>query len=211
MEKGAGKESEPQVVVSVAQKNIKDDEFVLLKGGDCNRLKNAIRLKTDTKDINRIQNVLSGVPGDFSGAEQGQTAYYYADFSRARLRSQGEDIIAVGNLHVAIPKDLMADAVEVYGEDWQEFVWNHRLQRPTPERLQWLDESSVIIGPVLKCSTATIEKYANNVKDHTLLEPLELIAGETASQHFVKGTPIMAQVNAREHFCLETLDTLSQK
>ena len=210
----------PQVAMLAANQVIAATEMLLLKGGDYSRLRNAIRLRTDKTDVNRIQNVLSIPPGDFTGSEpalyfskQRQTAYQYAEYAKGRLQDQAskQHLIQVGILHVVIPKEILSGAVEISGELWKEFVWNHRLQRPTPEHLQWVDEASVVIGPILSCNQETLNRMVEKGKDYEALEPLKLNGGETASQHFTKEQSVRQHINQRGRFWLETLDHLSQK
>jgi hypothetical protein len=213
----AERNPEPQLQTSATTQALSDTELLLLKGGDCVGLKRAIRLGTDTEDINRIQNVLSP-PGDFAGGvyglyftKQRQTAYKYAAYAKKRLQTAGEDPIAVGILHVIVPRELTTESVEIHGEIWQEFVWNHRLQRPTPHHLRWIDKAPLIIGPVVKHSPAKFEKLVKNGMNHKALQPLKLQGGGSASQHFLKGEDLWPKINERGRFQLETLGYLSEK
>ena len=77
----------PQLEIHFTQQSILDTEFLLLKGGDCRRLNKVIELKTDYKDVNRIEKALSIPPGDFAGSKavlycttQMQAAYHYAKY-----------------------------------------------------------------------------------------------------------------------------------
>ena len=88
-EKEAGRRPELQVESTVTQQSILDTEFLLLKGGDCGRLNKVIRLRTDRKDVNKIENILSMPPGDSAGSEaalyfttQRQAAYHYARYAK---------------------------------------------------------------------------------------------------------------------------------
>ena len=94
---------------------------------------------------------------------------------------------------------------------WQEFVWNHRLQRQTPSHLRWIDDAPLIIGPVVKSSTDQLDKLADNGMDHKVLRPLRLQGGESASQHFFKGEHFWPKINEQGRFELEILRYLSQK
>ena len=189
-------------------------EVVLLKGGDCARLQKTIRLSTDSTDTNRIQNVGSKLPGDFAGLEmalyftqQRHLAYQYASYARTRLRTTaGEDAIPVGILHVVIPKDLMNRSVDISGEMWREFVWNHRLQRPTPTHLRWIDEANMVTGPVVRCSPAEFTKLVRSGRDYKVLEALELEGREgEASQCSVKGDGLMRRINEEGSLRIEVL------
>ena len=211
-EKEAGRRPEPQVESSVTQQSILDTEFLLLKGGDCGRLNKVIRLRTDRKDVNRIENVLSMPPGDFAGSEaalyfttQRQTAYHYAGYAKARLRTSGQDPIAVGVLHIVIPKELMAGAVDVQGDIWKEYVWSHRLQRTTPDHLRWLDEAPIVVGPVAKCSPENLVKMVRSNKDYKALEAVKMSGGETTSQYCIREQSLMRRINERGRFWVEKL------
>ena len=214
----AGEDVKPQLQTSTTTQAISDTELLLFKGGDCVRLKRAIRLRKETQDVNRIQNVLNEPPGDFAGLARGlyltkqkQTAYLYASYAKTRLETAGEDPIAVGILHVILPRELTTASVEIHGEMWQEFVWSQRLQLPTADHLLWIDEAPLIIGPVVKSSTDQLDKLADNGMDHKVLRPLRLQGGESASQHFFKGEHFWPKINEQGRFELEILRFLSQK
>lgn len=187
-----------------------------MKGGDYGRLQTAIRLDTDSTDINRIGAVQTAPPGDFAGAalalyvmNQRQVACRYALYARSRLRIAGEDPIAVGILQVVIPRELTAGSVNIYGETWQEFVWNNRLQRPTPDHLRWIDEAPVVIGPVVTCSPHNFRRLVYTGMNYRALEPLQLAGGEPASQFCLKGADLMRKINEQGRFRIETLSYLS--
>ena len=205
---------QPQVQPSTTPSQpISATEVVLLKGGDCARLQKAIRLSTDSTDVNRIQNVASAPPGDFAGLEmalyftqQRQFAYQYASYARTRLRTApGDDPIPVGILHVVIPKELMTGGVHIDGEIWREFVWNHKLQRPIPEDLRWVDEANVVSGPVVRCSPAEFGKLVRGGMGYRALELLEVAGGELASQCSFKGANLMRKINQEGRFRIEIL------
>lgn len=203
---------QPQIQTSAVPQATSFTELLLLKGGDCGRLQKAIRLDTDLTDVNRIENVRSTPPGDFAGAamalyftKQRQVAYQYATYAKTRLRTAGEDPIAVGILEVVIPRELTTGSVEIYGETWQEFVWNHRLQRPTPDHLRWIDEAPMVMGPVVTCSPDKFRKLVHNGIDHKALEPLKLAGDESASQYFLRDAELMRQINEQGRFQIETL------
>lgn len=217
-EKGVANPPQPQVATATVEKTVQPNEMELLKGSNIQRLASGIKLETDEQDTNRIDNVVSMVPGDFSGrkqilyfSKQRQVAYEYAAYERRRLTEQGEDLVGVGILHVILPKELLASSVDVFGLDWKEFVWNHHLQRPTPDRLAYIDEAEVIIGPILKCSQMAMNAHVKAGRNFTVLEPMKLSAGETASQHALKGETLMGNINARGRFWVERLEASSQK
>ena len=212
----AEREPQPQLQTSAAPQAISATESILLKGGDCARLQKAIRLDTDLTDVNRIQNARSTPPGDFAGfamglylTKQRQVAYQYASYTRKRLETAGEDPIAVGILQVVIPRELTAGSVDIYGETWQEFVWNHRMQRPTPDHLRWIDDAPMVIGPVVMCSPDKFKKLVHDGMKHEALEPLKLAGGETASQYFLKEDDLMRKINEQGRFKIEILSYLS--
>ena len=127
--KQASETPRPEIATGTADRDVKPGEVDLMKGGAFDRLEAAIKLPTDEQPVNRIGNVLSRPPSDFSGDEQmlyfskqRQTAYRFADYARTRLRKPG-DPVAVGILHVIVPRDILANSVEVHGTKWKEFVW----------------------------------------------------------------------------------------
>lgn len=196
---------------------ISDTELMLLKGGDYARLQKAIKLDTDLTAINRIQNVGSALPGDFAGLTTGlylttqrQLAYQYASYARKRLETaNGENPIAVGILQVVVPRDLTAGAVDIHGETriWQEFVWNHRLQRQTPSHLRWIDDAPVVMGPVVRCSQDNLRKLVSDGRGYEALEPLamNLAGGKSASQFCLNEAELMRKINEQGRFKIEVL------
>ncbi len=214
LDKKAGRKPEPQLESSITTQPILDTEFLLLKGGVCGPLNKVIRLKTDSKDVNRIERVLSMPPGDFAGWDaalyfttQRQTANHYAGYAKARLRTSGQDPIAVGILHIVIPKELMTGAVDVRGEIWKEYTWSHRLQRTTPDHLGWLDEAPIIVGPVAKCSPENFVKMVRSNKDYKALEPVKMSDGETTSQYCIREQSLRRRMNEHGRFWVEKLSS----
>ena len=211
-ENEAEKRPEPQLECSVTQQSILDTEFLLLKGGDCGRLNRVIRLNTDSKNVNRIENALNIPPGDFTGSKaalyfttQRQAAYHYAEYAKARLHTSGQDPIAVGVLHIVIPKELMAGSVDVQGDAWKGYVWSHRLQRTTPDHLRWLDKGPIVVGPVAKCSEKTFVRMVRSHKDYKALEPVKMSEGEMISQCCIREESLCRRINERGRFWLEKL------
>ena len=213
----AKRRPETQLVIPLTQQSLLDTEFLLLKGGDCGRLNRVIRLKTDRKDVNRIANALSIPPGDFTGLNralycttQMQAAYHYAGYAKARLRTSGKDFIAVGVLHILIPKELMAGAVDIHedkwkGDIWKEYVWNHRLQLTTPDHLRWFDKAPIIVGPVAKCSEKNFERMIESNKDYKALEPVKMSGGETTSQYCIREESLINRINEHGRFWVDRI------
>ena len=196
----------------VETQQVAPTDLEIFKGGDTTRLQRAIQLSTDPAPINRIENILSGIPGDFSGSEQllyftkqYQVAYDYASYAAQCLKAKGQDIIGVRILHLNVPKELLTNSVSIDGAIWQEFVWNHRLQRQTPDHLQYLDEAEVLTGPVLQCGPAMVAEHVRQGHDFTVLKPVRLSSGDTASQHAFKGSGIRRAINTNGRFWLEQL------
>ena len=213
----AKRRPKPQLDFSSTQQSLLDTEFLLLKGGDWGRLNKVIRLKTDHKDVNRITNAVSMPPGDFTGLKAGlycttqmQAAYHYARYAKARLRTSGQDFIPVCVLHILIPKELMAGAVDIHedrwkGDIWKEYVWNHRLQLTTPDHLQWLDKAPIVVGPVAKCSENNLERLVESNKDYKALEALKMSDGETTSQYCIREESLMGRINEHGRFWVDRL------
>ena len=132
-------------------------------------------------------------PGDFAGSKaalyfttQRQAAYHYAKYAKARLHTSGQDPIAIGVLHIVVPKELMAGAVDVQGDIWKEYVWSHRLQRTTTQHLRWLDKAPIVVGPVAKCNGRNLIKMVRSNKDYKALEAMKMHGGETTSQYCIR-------------------------
>ena len=126
-------------------------------------------------------------------------------YAKARLRTSGQDFIAVGVLHILIPKELMAGAVDVQEDIWKEYVWNHRLQRTTPDHLRWLDEAPIVVGPVAKCSEENFERMVRSNKDYKALEAVKMGGGETTSQYCIREETLMRRINECGKFWVERL------
>ena len=208
----AKRRPKPRLEIPSTQQSLLDTEFLLLKGGDCGRLNRVIRRKTDYENVNEIVNALSMPPGDFAGFDaalycttQWQAAYHDAKYAKARLRTSGQDFIDVGVLHILIPKELMAGAVDVQGDIWKEYVWNHRLQQTTPEHLRWLDEAPIVVGPVAKCSEEKFERMVESNEDYKALEPVNMSNGETTSQYCIREESLLSRINEHGRFWVDRL------
>ncbi|KAL8727017.1 MAG: hypothetical protein Q9166_006315 [cf. Caloplaca sp. 2 TL-2023] len=183
-----------------------ESEILLVKGGNLPRLTKAIRLDTDPAGvtINRLQNAISGIPGDFSGTEPGlyfstqrEVALHYVGFLSRILGDAGMTPIGVGILHMIAPKDLLADFNQVFGTTWQEFVMVCRLQQPIPQHLQFLTESPVLIGPILSCNDRTVARLVGPTFNFAILQQLRTPSGAMFSQHFIKGADIINALNTQ--------------
>ena len=103
--------SNPIVATAVSEKAIGDTEIELFKGSDLLRLQSAIRIDSDTPgtNTNRLTNVLSQVPENFSGDEsvlyfskQREVAFYYADYAHCRVAEERQDVVDLGILTTSI-------------------------------------------------------------------------------------------------------------
>ena len=99
----------------------------------------------------------------------------------------------------------MAGAVDVQGDIWKEYVWSHRLQRTTPDHLRWLDESTIIVGPVAKCSSENFVKMVGSNKDYKALKAVKMSGGETTPQYCIREQSLRRRINERGRFWVEKL------
>ncbi|KAL8749360.1 MAG: hypothetical protein Q9199_007735 [Rusavskia elegans] len=190
-------------------------EIELLKGGTQVRLMQAFRTPTDPPNavINRLQNIYSAIPGDFSPDEQAlyltkqrDVAYQYMDYARERTNEQSQQLLAVGILHIIIPTDLLADHAQIYADEWREFVMHCRLQTGQfPSHLTNLQNTSVIMGPILKANDAMVRNLVGDGLDFHRLEPWRLANGASAQQQCIKGINLIRGMNQRARIWLELL------
>ncbi|KAI4251211.1 MAG: hypothetical protein L6R42_008468 [Xanthoria sp. 1 TBL-2021] len=192
-----------------------DGEIELLKGGTQVRLVQAFPSPADPPNdvINRLQNIFSAIPGDFSPNEsalyftkQRDVAYQYMDYARERTTEQSQQLLAVGILHVIIPTEFLADHAQIYGDEWREFVMHCRLQIGRfPSHLTYLKNTSVIMGPILKANDAMVRNVVGDGREFRRLEPWRLANGASAQQQCIKGTNLIEAINERARIWLEIL------
>lgn len=80
------------------QSTLGEGEMELVRGSDYARIQKTIPLKTDEKPSIRIEDVLSSVPGEFSGSQpilylrkQRHTAYKVAAYARSCVLKQDKN------------------------------------------------------------------------------------------------------------------------
>ena len=157
--------ADQQVTLGSAERTINFDEVELMKGASMSRLSNTIRSSPDEPDEYRVDMIPSTFPSDLSQnvytvylSKQREVTKTYALYVQKRYSQEGENYIDVGILHVIVPKELLVNAISLSGIHWQEYVWSNRLRRETPIHLKYLDESPVIIAPLLDCNTLQVER-----------------------------------------------------
>ena len=150
-----------------------------MKGGTLARLERAVFLSGHGANQvrNRLELALSLPPGDFSGNEsilyltkQREVAWKYADY-RKRVTQPSVEIAI---LHALIPQDLIAETglVEIFGDVWKEYVMFCHLSQPVPPHLQYITQSSIILGCLLWKSPEATQELVGNEMDFTRLDPL---------------------------------------
>lgn len=214
--RAAAQSALPDLAWGTNERQILAWETELLQGGGKKRLMAAIRDPEEPLNTinNRLEEIRSAPRGDFSPDEnllyfsnQREVAYFYAEYARDRYLEAGEHLLDVGILHVILPKGLVADFVELYGDTWREFVMYCRLglQKDIPAHLRYLTETPVIIGPVLKSNNAMVRRLVGPSLDYKKLNPLRLSSGATAMQHSIKGVQLTRTMNEQSRLWFEKL------
>ena len=160
---------------------------MFLKGATLSRLE-SIHKADGSLDFARIA---STPPGDFSASFRGvyltkshQVAWQYAQWAHTVVDGR---VVPVGIFYVAIPNHLLASYKEIYGEEWQKFVWNCRQGGALPKELRYLRNFQWLVGPLCHQSNCKFAK----MRDTSELEVWKLDRGETACQHFANTDTII--------------------
>ncbi|KZF20519.1 hypothetical protein L228DRAFT_249276 [Xylona heveae TC161] len=166
-------------VSSAAPEKPKEPTIVLYKGGDLVRLESALTLEPNKKGLLRI---MTHPPTDLSSLElrlyftsQHEIAEKYAGY--AHVRNEGGR--GAGILHAEIPTRFLADIVDIYGEEWREFVWCCRQIIDLPDHLEYLAHQPVIRAPSWLFPNAKAQKPTTTKAD---VLPFKLDGNNTASQ-----------------------------
>ena len=132
---------------------VQEDEIDLMKGGTRERLERAVVLPGHglNQIRNRLELALSLPPGDFSGTEamlyltkQYEVSWKYADYQK-RIT---QPTVEIAILHVIIPQEVIAQAgtVELFGDEWKEYVMLCHLSQAIPQHLRHIAESPSYLG-----------------------------------------------------------------
>lgn len=192
------------VASSTGMPPIDDTEIDLMRGADTTRLMRTMSMNMDRpsrKGINQLYHLqdvshtgnCESSWATLSGlyvSKQREVAAQYAEYTRVRVREQGHDVIAVGILHITLPKGVLAESVRTFNMRWRRPV-ARRQDLPT-----YADSTArchAIIGPI-----ATINR-------HKAPESMRLPSGVVATQVCLYGEEIMRKINERCRVWLEFL------
>ena len=158
-----------------------EDHKILYKGGALCRLQ---KIQMENGQLN-FAKILSPSPGDFDGFvgglyfnKQSQVAHRYAKWAEKVVDGK---VVPVGIMRVAVPNDLLTSIAEIYGTDWQEFVYaNRTAQVPFDHNhhLHYLDGFSWLVGPICSQSNEVVQELASQGD----IKAMKLERGEMASQ-----------------------------
>ncbi|KAL8907601.1 MAG: hypothetical protein Q9207_001338 [Kuettlingeria erythrocarpa] len=201
--------------VGATNHEVGNGEVEFLKGGAYVRLLRAIRTARDPPNavVNRLENIYSAPPGDFTSSQlaiyltkQRGVAHRYMEYARHRVTEQGRDIVAVAILHLIIPTDLLDNHAQLFGAEWKEYVMNCRLQtQPFPTHLEWLLDTPIITGPILKANDAMVQELVGDERNFEALEPWRLANGASAQQQCIKSDQVVRNINRQARMWLELL------
>ncbi|KAM4057486.1 hypothetical protein HRG_010777 [Hirsutella rhossiliensis] len=161
------------------------------KGGSQIRLESCV---ADDGTINMFAR-RSSAPTDFhltNGhyvylTKQREIAHTYARFVEARVPSSKAAI-----LQIAIPRDLVDDPLEIFGDDWRELIWHSRKGgRRLPANLQQYVEASILVGPV--CSDGM--HLVSRMSDKAELSMMKLSNGSKGSQWAIQSVARLEQID----------------
>ncbi|KAI9696705.1 MAG: hypothetical protein M1836_005067 [Candelina mexicana] len=185
----------PQVKSKVVDQKVKNDETLLFKGGDLARLETAIGERGLI-----LENLASELPTDFSRragclyfTKQLGVARRYAEFASRRMNG---DVVPVAILNVITPNEKLADALEVTGNHWADYVWANRLQLyPVAGHLARYTRASILIGPTLNVSTDQVVEWRREGRTSTTLDPWK-VDGQSATQYCIQDAVRIEEMGA---------------
>lgn len=161
-----------------------NNNIVLYKGGSVARFEQAF--SSDGELLLRA--ITSTPPTDFSNTslflylnKQYQCAFEYAKFAHSRRKD-----LDAGIFKISIPKELLADSREIFGEEWKELVFACRgpkkFMKASFKTQQKYDEENLLIGPICGISN----EQCDRLNDPSELTSWTLKTGVKASQHVIK-------------------------
>ncbi|KZF24811.1 hypothetical protein L228DRAFT_281852 [Xylona heveae TC161] len=195
--------STKQAVEAETKEKRNESTTTFYKGGELMVLKKALKVRENGK-AGSLAKVCTRPPTDLSGfimrlylAKQKEVANKYAGYAWRR----NEGARGVGILHVKIPTRLLADTVNIYGKEWQDFVWCSRRQiLPLPDNLKQIDSAPIICGPIWMVPSAKAEKPTTSKAE---VVPYEL-QGNTVIQLGLLPTKAVG-IQPECNVCLESL------
>ena len=161
-----------------------EDHTLLYKGATLSRLQ-LMFIKAPALNFNGIR---SGANGDFNKddlalyfSKQSRVAEEYAQWSQHGLSN---DIVKMGILTVAVPNHLLANHVQVVGDEWQDFVFLcKREDKDKNPAHDYLLEFDWLVGPICGKSPGQVVK----MKDKSELVTMKVSnlgqGPEAATQH----------------------------
>lgn len=202
--------SEPSMpsIATTATHDAPMPECVLLhKGGAHQRFLHAM----DSKPFDPL-NLASVPPTDFH-REATHYLYFtksmdcarkYAGFTHARQPSAIASVISV-----AVPRELLLDAVDIVGDDWKELLWwsqgktsiqNFKL----PQHLEYYTKASILVGKLCAQGNAQIQA----LEDKHCIQSLRLPSGDAPSQHVFQSFNIIEELSklATTHWSIQTIN-----
>ncbi|KAI9825151.1 MAG: hypothetical protein M1826_007076 [Phylliscum demangeonii] len=156
------------------------DEVLLLKGGMEARLNLA-----HSSDGRLLLGLVALVPPtDYAQQEalvyftlQLECAGKYAEWARDRSRDRGA---TAATLYVVVPREQLADAVTIFGDELKELTWCNGLVFPLPEHLHGYQRAQMYWGPIVATSSAVMERMSARGLYWRALTILKLRGNEVA-------------------------------
>lgn len=187
-----GGPSQPPIVAieSELPSSVQPLHKIFFKGGSMQSLKGFI-MKDGALNF-RHPSILSSPPGDFSETTLGLylTTQHKAAWEYAHWKAKVVDgkVVPVEIMTLAVPQELLASKVEVYGDVWRDFVWSNR--KPgimLDDRFDYISGSTWCVGPLCAHS----QDIFDSLKDKSEIEVWKLERGECASQWFTSSRAML--------------------
>ncbi|TKA70258.1 hypothetical protein B0A55_07767 [Friedmanniomyces simplex] len=169
---------------------------MLYKGGTTRRLEKV--WADGTGGRLELPNLYSKPPTDFHPqnphilyfTKQKQCAEVYA-----KMAEDIKDPVPAGILHVAVPKEMLSQAISIVGTDFKQLVFESRTQNPrgsVSAHLQHYTTASLLVGPICGVSSDVLTRHAQTADDVTLLG---IGQGAKASQYAFQGNDMADELN----------------
>lgn len=117
----------------------------------------------------------------------------------------------VGILNVTIPNELLANVMEVIGNDFKQFVWANRLGIAMPEHIEPFTKSEALMGPILSSSTSELQRMERRGEHYTALELLRPRTGESAAQYCIQTKDLIKEIDLSARIWVEPLEERAGK
>ena len=179
-------------IITASEPVMSDDMIVLYKGGSVGRLQKGLG---DGNDL-LLTALSSQAPTDFSSTnnlvyftKQRQCAFEYAAYAHAR-----QPHLDSGILLLPVPRELMADARQVFGGEWRDLVFacrgSENYSQTALKRQALYDEDAVLVGEICAMSNVQCER----LDDASQLRVMFLKNGMKGSQHVVNSARRLADI-----------------